>query len=102
MTNNIAASTTQEIRRRLFHRGWVETKSQHFQFTDPRTRQRAEFAIEVGYVLGESTVKVIPLDDRGAEGALHTRTQTGIMRGVGDEYVAEVVSVMERIERLVA
>ena len=98
MTNNIAAQTTQEIRHRLFNRGWTEVKSQHFQFRRNEVDPDPPTAIEVGYVLGECTVKFIAIDARGAEGAMHRRAHTDIERGVGTDFVDRIIERAVEVE----
>jgi hypothetical protein len=97
MTSNTAAETTQHVRRLLTERGWREVKSQHFQFPLAPGGQ-APFAVEVGYVLGECTVKIIPIDQRGAEGEMHARGKPVIYRGVGTEFYSTVLQALMRIE----
>lgn len=91
--SNIAAETTQKVRACLVEQGWAEVKSQHFQHPS------VDVAVEVGYVLGECTVKFLKIDHRGAEGSMHERDglPKDIERGVGDEFVAKIRARVDAI-----
>ena len=95
--SNIAAETAQEIRRRLSAADWREVKSQQFMF--PTNGEFAPIAIEVGYVLGECTVKFVPVDTRGAEGAMHGRGGGEIERGTGDDFTEGILFRAHQIMR---
>lgn len=79
VTNNPAHDTAVTTREGLMGAGWVETRVSHFRHPDIPS-----FAVEVGYVYGEVTVRFKTVKKGIDRGEFH------IMRGVGEPFMAEV------------